>query len=326
MSRSSRNSQSNEPSDGYTTQVILQIKNEFNVNFSEIKRELKEMKETNNALNTMLTNQTSEIQRLNEEVRKLSTTIKEQKKTNELTVSRLNAEIQDLKSCIENQSQRIEQSTLRQILTTPTDSTDNNCNTTDSNTIKQSFADIVKNTVKSALYESEENKVLSNVNINTVQNSLKEIMKQEREEDEEKERKKNNLLVFNIEESVSKNINERIEHDKMIIKELSSKLDMENIEVKSNRIGKHVEGKQRPILLKFNQTDEKIKYLKNAYKLKNIEKENVISRAVIKQDLTKKQLEKEKALVEEMNRKKAKGEDVFIRRGKILKREPVNPK
>ena len=90
---------------------------------------------------------------------------------------------------------------------------------------------------------------------------------QEKEEKELIEEKKNNLVLFNVPESLSENLETRMRHDRTMFLTLYDvqEEDFNDEEVKvMYRIGGKEAKKPRPMLVKFLENEPKLKYLKQS--------------------------------------------------------------
>lgn len=117
----------------------------------------------------------------------------------------------------------------------------------------------------------------------------------------EQEERRNNLVLFNVEESKSHDTGDRIKHDKEEVKEIARicNVSIRRDEVlKAVRLGKKGEN-SRPLVVKLSSEDKKRDMLKNADKLGRSKYKKV----GLQQDLTPKQKEKEKELKEEADAK-----------------------
>jgi len=124
-------------------------------------------------------------------------------------------------------------------------------------------------------------------------------------EEKEKDDKKNNIIIYNIPEQVTGTVDDKLKQDKLFILELMNALqtgvDEEDIK-KLIRLGKKPEdGKPRPLLLQFGSRLAKSLVMDSLFRLKNIAvKFNGIT---ISHDMTKKEREACKALVDEAKEK-----------------------
>ena len=126
----------------------------------------------------------------------------------------------------------------------------------------------------------------------------------------------NNIMVFNVPESSSALLNERIDHDKKQVVDLFAKLDMHQDNdriLKVIRVGKSGDAanKSRPIKIVCNGSDVVMKALKNSSKLRSNGQQS--SSITISKDLTKQQQDLNKKVRQECKDRKAKGENVYIK-------------
>jgi hypothetical protein len=137
-------------------------------------------------------------------------------------------------------------------------------------------------------------------------------------EQDERESKSKNIILFNIPESENKDFKIRIDYDIAKVKEITDTLEINPVIEKVIRLGKFDENKQRPLLLKLLDTEEKEDFLINAKKLGRLIPDDPRKRVVIKRDLTKNERELEKILVVELKERRTHGEKLVIRNGKIV--------
>ena len=128
-----------------------------------------------------------------------------------------------------------------------------------------------------------------------------------------RELKRDNVVIFNIQESNDKSNQTRVDHDKTVYKSICQKIAVPEHEIKSiYRIGRFDPNKCRPVVVKTSAVI-KSTLLANARLLKTQNE-----KWVIKPDLTKKEQQNEKAVFEEFKRRRNAGEKVFIRNNKII--------
>ena len=153
--------------------------------------------------------------------------------------------------------------------------------------------------------------------------------------DEEAEiaRRVTSVIVHGVAESDAASSDQRQSEDTDIIAAMMHELDCNDVKVsKLIRLGKRLststdgdsedEPKPRPIKLVLESEEQKINVLKTAKNLR-LAKEGGWEHVFIHQDLTPKQREARKLLVQEMKERMNKGEkDLMILNGKIIKRRP----
>ena len=138
---------------------------------------------------------------------------------------------------------------------------------------------------------------------------LRVIMADERA----KELKKNNVIIFNLAE-VGQN-----ENDTEVAASLFSKIGVNAAPIKeSKRIRSSIPDKPRPLIVTLHNTDDKRKILRHAKKLRDLPDGDNFNKAVVKPDLTKLQQNEQKALIIELKRRRASGEQVAIKHGRIV--------
>ena len=142
--------------------------------------------------------------------------------------------------------------------------------------------------------------------------NIKEEMVEIIKEEEDKHRRRKNLVLYNVPESRRPNPSGRKQEDE----DFCQALFTETLEVpreefkikKAIRLGKNrYEGRNRPVLVKFEEESEKWNTLKNVRKLRG-ETDEVKRKIGISQDLTMRQREQERCLRQELMEKRERGE------------------
>jgi hypothetical protein len=135
---------------------------------------------------------------------------------------------------------------------------------------------------------------------------------------QDQEAKKNNFLLLNIPESCENDIKKRVDDDMKKFKVFTEVLDVneDTNDIKLFRIGKPSAERPRPIVVKGSLA-LKAELFRNIKKMKDLPTDHDYIKVVLRHDLTKKQQEAEKILVSEMRQRRAKGESVYIYKGKI---------
>ena len=139
-------------------------------------------------------------------------------------------------------------------------------------------------------------------------------------EEKDKEDRKNNIIVYNVPEQGAGSVDDKLKQDKLFILELMNALhtgvDEEDIK-KLFRLGKKPDnGKPRPLLLQFGGRLAKSLVMDSLFRLKNIDTK--FNRITISHDMTKKEREECKLLVDEAIEKErldTSGEWVYRVRG-----------
>ena len=128
----------------------------------------------------------------------------------------------------------------------------------------------------------------------------------------DRNRRKNNVLMYNYPEGAD------LSADKESFFLCSSVFDI-NVEVdKVLRLGRRLEGKHRPLLIKLRSESDKLAILSQASHLTFHEQHK---RVFISHDMTQSEHVKHKALVQELHSRRAKGErNLMIRNGSIIVR------
>ena len=137
---------------------------------------------------------------------------------------------------------------------------------------------------------------------------------QDAEEKQLIEEKKNNLVLFNMPELQSKDPENRLRHDREKFLELfkiqEEDFDDECIE-SMYRVGKHEAEKSRPTIVKFSNTETKMKYLNESRDV-TLQIDGVESRVIVTHDMTRNQRAKIKELATEIKRRKSNGENNWV--------------
>jgi len=154
---------------------------------------------------------------------------------------------------------------------------------------------------------------------------------EDKEEETEIQRRVTNVIVHGVAESDATEADEREAEDIDVIASMMHEIDSDEVKVtKIVRLGKKPIAatssgstpKPRPIKLVLESEEQKIQVLKRAKNLR-LAKEGGWETVFIHQDLTPKQREVRKQLLQEMRERAAKGEgDLMIFNGKIVKRRP----
>ena len=152
--------------------------------------------------------------------------------------------------------------------------------------------------------------------------NIKEEMVEIIKEEEDKHRRRKNLVLYNVPESRRPNPSGRKQEDE----DFCQALFTETLEVpreefkikKAIRLGKNrYEGRNRPVLVKFEEESQKWNTLKNVRKLRG-ETDEVKRKIGISQDLTMRQREQERCLRQELMEKRERGEiGWYIKNGKL---------
>ena len=167
----------------------------------------------------------------------------------------------------------------------------------------------------------------------SLENEIKAHVTQSIDEIKEKEERRNNLIMFNLKESAKEENTEEEKEDLQEILKVSQHTNPELKDTVTNqltvnnirRLGKKKtptsdedkSTKPRPIKITLPDESTKFKILKKSHKLKDYQENNKIG---LKLDLTKQQQMEEKALRQELIKRREQQEDVMIFRGQVIKR------
>ena len=150
---------------------------------------------------------------------------------------------------------------------------------------------------------------------------------QDTEELEEKEKRRTSLIIHGIRESASEESEEREEDDLDVVALVLQELKCDDAAVKKViRLGKRPESagddtvKPRPIKMVVESVEQKVKIIRSAKNLR-LAQEGDWKTVFIHQDLTMKEREQRRKLVQELKDRKEKGEtDLILVGDKIVKR------
>ncbi len=140
------------------------------------------------------------------------------------------------------------------------------------------------------------------------------------EEMRDRERRRHNVIVAGLPEETDGSARERQTVDMTRIHNIFNGLiDVETAEItRIHRIGKTANGRPRLIRVVMTNENTKKALLYNAKKLRMSEHRNIF----INNDLTITQRKARKALHDELTRRRNAGEDIIIRHGQIVTRDP----
>ena len=157
---------------------------------------------------------------------------------------------------------------------------------------------------------------------NNVEQKIVEQVKRSNDEDKEEHElikaKEQNIIFFNVPESESDIVAERMKSDFELVKTAYNG-ELNHTDISSMyRVGKKAE-KDRPLVIRFNNIEMRNAVLKKSSDLK-IKVRNEIKPIYASIDRTNKQREIHKKLVEELKKRKSEGEqNIVIRNNKIVK-------
>ena len=159
--------------------------------------------------------------------------------------------------------------------------------------------------------------------VKTVNNKIEKKLEKYQDEDEKKliEEKKCNIIFFDIPELDSKDIAERISHDRNAFFNLYD-IDEDSFDDSTiqnmYRVGPKKDDKTRPLIVRFDQEETKLSYLRKSRDLA-LGVNGKDQRVYACQDMTKNQRARLKKLKAELKQRKDKGEKVVIRDFQIVK-------
>ena len=164
-----------------------------------------------------------------------------------------------------------------------------------------------------------------------IEEKVKIQISQSFDELKEREERKNNLIIFNLKESLKEDMSEALKDDLHNIKEVLKITNPEMTEntIKDlttsniNRLGRKPTSQEnvtkvRPIKLSLPNEATKYKIIRNTHKLKSC---LAYPKIGFKFDMTRQQQVEERELKQELERRKEAKEDVMIFRGKVILRQ-----
>lgn len=163
---------------------------------------------------------------------------------------------------------------------------------------------------------------------NKVDSILKVKIDESLQEENEKKERKSNVILFGVAESEAVEAKDRIQNDMEEVEHLLKSIRCEGKIKQLIRLGKKPEKaeekneegveetKPRPLKVVFCNDETKNEVLLKARELRSTKNAHVF----IVQDLTPKERQQRKLLVEERNRRRAAGEDVIIHKDKVVTR------
>ena len=175
---------------------------------------------------------------------------------------------------------------------------------------------------------ADESKNSKQTVIDYVQKAVEVQAQETKEEELEKEKRKTSIIVHGLPESVSDDSTERAEDDSCIVTSMFQVMGCADVKVKNSiRLGKHQAQSQdtsslkpRPVKVTFETETDKNDALRLSKNLRKTQ-EGVWRKVFLHQDLTLKEREIRKELLQEMRRRKDMGETDLILVGlKIVKK------
>ena len=146
--------------------------------------------------------------------------------------------------------------------------------------------------------------------------SVNEVKSQVLEEVASRETRRNNLVIFGIPEKMEGSIQERTAFDMDHLKGLLAELDCSGLRFKSvQRIGRSNARGPRLLRLRCENEGKKMSILRSA---KYLRTSKSFPRVFINPDLTPLQQKEQKELRQDVRQRRAAGENVRIRHGKIV--------
>ena len=134
------------------------------------------------------------------------------------------------------------------------------------------------------------------------------------------ESRRKNVIIFGLAESDAASQSGRKSDDSKRVSDLATDAGISNFQVRDcYRLGAKVSaGKPRPLKLLGLNNEVKTQFLRKARRISEISNDSNFGRIFIKNDLTPRQQERERELLAELRARRLRGENVFLRRGKIV--------
>lgn len=170
--------------------------------------------------------------------------------------------------------------------------------------------------MKGEIEEEVTKKVMDNLRL-----EVKDIVSEELKERYDKEKRKNNIVLYNIQEVEGESEEANKEDDLIKCKTVLQQVRVEReVNVRGViRLGKKVQGKARPMLVRLGDESMKWNVMRNLKNLKFTQMQWVKKVSVTK-DLTLKEREESKRLWEQLQEKRRQGEDGwFIKNDKLMR-------
>ena len=180
-------------------------------------------------------------------------------------------------------------------------------------TIKEGLSEVITTLGKESKDGQERGRgTWANQTPNEVAKSVRECMEQEK--------RRRNIVVHNLKEPDSDlSVEERNMHDKMAFQKMCKDTMRLNTRVeRTYRIGRATGGRSRLLIVALEEEATKGEVLKMARNLRDVEK---YSNIYVTPDLTPEEQARDKALREELKRRRLAGEEVEIRRGRIIRKQ-----
>lgn len=157
-----------------------------------------------------------------------------------------------------------------------------------------------------------------------VEGALRNQFREDKVEEEEIQKRRTSVIIHGVTESTADSSEQRLDEDSCQMAAMLHELESDDVPVKQViRLGKRQldpNAKPRPIKLVTDTEDNKLQLIVRAKNLRD-KKEGGWDRVFIHQDLTPKQREARKLLVQELRRRQAQGEtDLMIAKGNIVRR------
>lgn len=137
------------------------------------------------------------------------------------------------------------------------------------------------------------------------------------------ELRKNNIMIFGLKESDSPTFEQNKKDDLNLIQKLASELNITGFDMSDCvRLGKRGE-KPRPVKVTCRVSSQRSDILRNAPRIRHLSTALGFQRTYVKPDLSPKEQEANKLLRRELAVRREAGDNVMIKRGKIVARQPV---
>jgi len=172
----------------------------------------------------------------------------------------------------------------------------------------------------------EQSKLEASAMQGCVDSAVRVQSREEREEEEDKERRKCNVIIHGLKEPTAGEAEDRRHEDYILAQELLHKLSCDDVSVNHiARLGAPPtdgDSRVRPVKLELASADSRDKVLRNAKNLRR-ETDATWKSIFLHRDLTPREREARRLLVQELKDRKTAGEaNLIIVNGRIVSRRP----
>lgn len=138
----------------------------------------------------------------------------------------------------------------------------------------------------------------------------------------DKEQRKENIMVFGLQESNASSATDSKKDDLALMESLSSKLGVPHLKIKHCfRLGRR-DDRSRPLKVICHDPQQRTQLLQSAFRIPRLDIGLGFQKTFIKPDMTPKEQEADRQLRQELRCRRNAGENVVIRRGRIISAAP----